>query len=204
MTTVAVLALCQVIADAVFATKLMHGEVGCFRSKLLHFFLYNKPLLCTLQIDGLHTLLVLFFCYLFIEDAKLFLVQANASETIATPEAIFAKLAFTAVGTVLSVINHVAVRAVRTLGAPLTAQAERETTTADAFPRVASVVHILRVKNPEAVIAVFTTDCFCKFAIFRTILDEVIPRFTQKKILKFTDKIHKIWGTKGNLMLTTV
>lgn len=192
------------IPHAVFTAELMKSEIRYLSPELLYPFQNRRSLRATLQIDRSNPLLILFFRELFIEDAKLFLVQADTPEAITATEAIFTKLTVTTVGTVLCVINHVTVRAVCALGAPLTAQAKSETTTADAFPRVASVVHVLGIKDTEAVIAIFATDGLCEVAIVGTSLDEVVPRFTQKKTLKFTDEVHRMWGTEENLMLTTV
>ena len=196
MTTIAPLAFCEMIADAVFTAELMESEVRYSRPKLLHTLENSRPLLTILQIDRLNPLLILLFSELLVEDAKLLLIQSDTPETITAPKTIFTKLALTTVRTILSVINHVAVRAVGTLRAPLTADAESQATTADTLSGIPSVVHILRVKNSKTVVTVLTADCLCVVTVFRPILDEVIPRFTQKQILKLTDEIHIVRGQK--------
>ncbi len=79
-------------------------------------------------------MLILVFRQLFIEEAVLLLVQANAAEAIAAAETVLAELALTAIGAVLAVVHHVAVRTVDTLGAPLTSNTYRKTTATRALP----------------------------------------------------------------------
>ena len=187
------------ITDAVFTTELMKSEIRHLRPELLYPFQNRRSLLTTLQIDRSNPLLILFFGELLIEDAELLLVQTNTSEAVATPEAIFAELALSTIGTVLSVINHVAVCAVCALGAPLAPEAECKPATADTFPGVTSVVHVLRVEDAKAVITILATDRFCKVAVLCTVLNEVVPWPMQKKILKFTDEIHRIGGQRRDV-----
>lgn len=194
MTAIAPLAFCQVIADAIFTAELMESKVRYSRPELLHTLENRRPLLTILQIDRLNPLLILLFGELLVEDTKLLLIQSDAPETITTPKTIFAKLALATVGAILSVINHVAIRAVGALCTPFTADAEGQTTTADTLSGIPSVVHVLGVEDAKTVVTVLTADCLCVVTVFRPILDEVIPRFTQKQILKITDEIHKIRG----------
>lgn len=89
-----------------------------------------------------------------VEDAILFLIKADAAEAIAAAEAVFAELAVATVGAVLAIVGHVAVGAVDTFRAPLAAETECETATADTFAGVTRVVHVFGIENTEAVVTI--------------------------------------------------
>ena len=121
---------------------------------------------------------VFFFRELLVEKTVGLVPKPDAPETITAPETVLTKLTLSAVGTVLRVIHHVTVRTIDAFCTPFAADAKRKTAAADALAGVASVVHIFRVENAEAVVAILGSDCLRKITIFGTILDEVVPRFT--------------------------
>lgn len=192
MTAIAVFAFRQMIADAIFAAELMHAEVRRLRTELHDLISDRTALLATLQIDRLYPFFVFFFGQLFIENAVLLLVQADAPEAVAATEAVSAKLAITAVGTVLTVVSHITIRTVDALGTPLAAQTEREAAAADALTGVACEVHVFGVEDPEAVVAILGAHGFREITVLGPVLDQVVTRFAQKKPLKLLDEVHII------------
>jgi hypothetical protein len=167
-----------VIAGAIFAAELVHGHAWCFFSKFFHSPANQIPLRAAAKIQRFHTLLIFLFAQLFIEHTVLFLVLADTSETIAASEAVFAKLTLSAVLTVLGIIDHVAARAIDTLRAPLATDAEGEAAATHTLSRVTGVVHIFRIEDPEAVVAILRLHRRIRIvAVLGTDLLQVIPRF---------------------------
>ena len=136
-----------------------------------------------------------------IKNAILFLIETDASETVATSETILAELTLAAVGAVLAVVRHIAVGAVDAFRAPFAPHAERESAAADALARVASVVHVFRVENAEAVVAILGAHRFGELAVLGTKVNNVVSRLAQKKPLKFADEVHRMTFGKGGWML---
>ncbi len=176
MAPVTVFALGKMVARAIFATELMHSKVGCSRTQFFHLLPDGLTLAGTREIEGLQSLLVFFFGELFIENAVLLLVQPHASETIAASKTIFAKLAFPAVRTILAVISHITVRTVNALHAPFAPDAKRETAATDALSRIASIVDIFRVEDPETIVTILRAHRFRILTVLGPILNESVPR----------------------------
>ena len=122
----------------------------------------------------------------------LLLVEADTAETVAASKAVFAELALTAVGAILTVVRHVTVGTVDTFRTPFAADAEGEPAAADALAGVAGVVHVLGVEDAEAVVAIFRSDRLGIVTVLRAILNQVVAGFTQKKPLKFLNEVHII------------
>ena len=118
------LALGEMIADAIFAAELMHGEIWNTTSKFLHILLQRTSLIGISKVDFFHASLVFLFTELLIEHTILFLVESDAAETMGTAETIFAELALATVAAILGMIDHVTITAIDTFRAPFATHAK--------------------------------------------------------------------------------
>ena len=195
---VAAFAFRQVIADAILAAELVHGEVGDLLANVVHALPYGFPVRGAPEIDGCDALAVFRFGQLLVEHAEFLLVEPGAAEAIRTAEAILAEFAIAAIAAILAPVAHVAFRAIDAFVAPLALHAEREPAATRTLARVSGIVHILAVEDAEAVVAILRLHGGIRvITILRPHLLEVVARLLDEKPLEVGEEGHEANGSRS-------
>jgi len=191
ITVLAMLRLKDIVSRADLRLLLNGIQVWMPRFQLLQALLDGGYIRGVLQVEFPEPPLVLRLFELLIEHAVRPLAQADAPEALTATEAVLAELTLPAITTILTEITHVASGAVGALPAPLAPHAEGEIGTGDALARVASVVDILTVEDPEAVVAALRLHGGVGVvAVLRHRLLQVVARLGEEEPTEFFDEGH--------------